>query len=86
MKHTIDLAKRAPVNLKGVLTWAFLIEGRDYFEGFRTLATNGIHKSLLNVFKMLGILHHPWFISLHGQVACKLADGTAGGRRGRART
>lgn len=56
MKHTIDLADRAGVNLKGVLTWAFMFEGRDYFEGFRTLATNGIHKPVLNVFKMLGML------------------------------
>jgi xylan 1,4-beta-xylosidase len=56
MKHTIDLAERAGVNLKGVLTWAFMFEGRDYFEGFRTLATNGIHKPVLNVFKMLGML------------------------------
>lgn len=56
MKHTLDLAERAGVNLKGVLTWAFLFEGRDYFEGFRTLATNGIHKPVLNVFKMLGKL------------------------------
>jgi xylan 1,4-beta-xylosidase len=56
MKHTLELADRAGVNLRGVLTWAFLFEGRDYFEGFRTLATNGIHKPVLNVFKMLGKL------------------------------
>jgi xylan 1,4-beta-xylosidase len=56
MKHTIDLAERAGVNLKGVLTWAFMFEGRDYFEGFRTLATNGLHKPVLNLFNMLGML------------------------------
>lgn len=57
MKHTLDLAQRVGVNLKGVLTWAFLFEGRGYFEGFRTLATNGIHKPVLNAFKMLAMLN-----------------------------
>jgi len=56
MKHTLDLAQRAGVNLKAVLTWAFMFDGREYFEGFRTLATNGIHKPVLNAFKMLGRL------------------------------
>jgi xylan 1,4-beta-xylosidase len=40
----------------GMLTWAFLFEGQPYFEGFRTLATNGIDKPVLNVFRMLGLL------------------------------
>jgi len=57
MKHTLDLAARKDVNLQGVLTWAFMFDGKDYFEGFRTLSTNGIHKPVLNAFKMLGMLH-----------------------------
>ncbi len=56
MKHTLDLAARQGVNLQGVLTWAFMFDGKDYFEGFRTLSTNGIHKPVLNAFKMLGML------------------------------
>ncbi len=56
MKHTLDLAAREGVNLQGVLTWAFMFDGKDYFEGFRTLSTNGIHKPVLNAFKMLGML------------------------------
>jgi xylan 1,4-beta-xylosidase len=56
MKHTLDLARRAGVNLQGVLTWAFMFDGKDYFEGFRTLSTNGVHKPVLNAFKMLGML------------------------------
>jgi xylan 1,4-beta-xylosidase len=56
MKHTLDLADRQGVNLQGVLTWAFMFDGKDYFEGFRTLSTNGIHKPVLNAFKMLGML------------------------------
>jgi xylan 1,4-beta-xylosidase len=56
MKHTIDLAEQTGVNLKGVLTWAFMFEGKDYFDGFRTLSTNGIGKPVLNGFMMLGRL------------------------------
>jgi len=56
MKHTLDLAAQEGVNLRGVLTWAFMFDGKEYFEGFRTLATNGIHKPVLNAFKMLGML------------------------------
>ena len=39
-----------------MLTWAFLFEDRDYFEGFRTLSTNGIDKPVLNVFRLLAKL------------------------------
>jgi xylan 1,4-beta-xylosidase len=56
MKHTLDVAEREGVSLRGVLTWAFMFEGKDYFEGFRTLSTNGIHKPVLNAFKLLGML------------------------------
>ncbi len=54
MKYSLDLAKRQGVNLRGVLTWAFMFDGQPYFAGFRTLATNGIDKPVLNAFKMLG--------------------------------
>ena len=56
MKYSLDLAEREKVNLKGVLTWAFMFDGMPWFEGYRTLATNGIHKPVLNAFKMLGRL------------------------------
>jgi xylan 1,4-beta-xylosidase len=49
-KH--DLAARHGVNLEGALTWAFEFEGHPYFAGFRSLATNGIDKPVLNVFRM----------------------------------
>ncbi|RIK48361.1 MAG: beta-xylosidase [Chloroflexi bacterium] len=39
-----------------MLTWAFLFEGRAYFEGFRTLSTNGVDKAVLNVFRLLAKL------------------------------
>jgi len=56
MKGMFDLQDRYHMNLAGMLTWAFEFEGRDYFEGFRTLATNGIDKPVLNVFRMAGMM------------------------------
>ena len=56
MVHTMGLAEREGVDLRGGLTWAFLFDGREYFEGFRTLSTNGIGKPVLNAFVMLGML------------------------------
>ena len=50
------LAARHQVNLEGLLTWAFEFEGQPYFDGFRTLATNGIDKPVLNYFRMVGLL------------------------------
>ena len=49
-KH--DLADKHGVNLEGALTWAFEFEDQPYFAGFRSLATNGIDKPVLNVFRM----------------------------------
>ena len=49
-KH--ELAARHGVNLEGALTWAFEFEDQPYFAGFRSLATNGIEKPVLNVFRM----------------------------------
>jgi xylan 1,4-beta-xylosidase len=56
MKALADLAVEYKVNLIGMVTWAFEFEGKQYFEGFRTLATNGIDKPVLNVFRMAGHL------------------------------
>lgn len=48
----LDLAEKHGVNLEGALTWAFEFENQPYFAGFRSLATNGIDKPVLNVFRM----------------------------------
>jgi xylan 1,4-beta-xylosidase len=56
IKHTLDLARKAGIDLQGILTWAFMFDDKEYFEGFRTLATNGIHKPVLSAFKMLSKL------------------------------
>lgn len=54
LKNTLDLAARYGVNITGAVTWAFLFEDQPWFDGFRTLATNGVDKPVLNLFRMLG--------------------------------
>jgi len=49
-----DLAARHGANLQGAVTWAFEFENQPYFDGFRDLATNGIDKPVLNIFRMFG--------------------------------
>jgi len=51
-----ELADREQANITGVLTWAFEFEGQPYFDGFRTLASNGVDKPILNLFRMLGMM------------------------------
>ena len=52
--RSYELADLHGVNLRGAVTWAFEFEDQPYFAGFRDLATNGIDKPVLNVFRMLG--------------------------------
>jgi xylan 1,4-beta-xylosidase len=52
--RTYELADLHSVNLFGAVTWAFEFENQPPFAGFRDLATNGIDKPVLNVFRMLG--------------------------------
>ena len=56
MKGLIDLAAQYKVNLISMLSWSFEFEGKQYFEGFRTLATNGVDKPVLNFFRMAGLM------------------------------
>jgi xylan 1,4-beta-xylosidase len=52
----LELADKHQVNLLGMLSWSFEFEGKDTFEGFRSLATNGVDKPVLNLFRMLGMM------------------------------
>jgi xylan 1,4-beta-xylosidase len=54
-KH--ELAHKYGVNLESALTWAFEFEDQSYFAGFRTLASNGLDKPVLNVFRMFSRMH-----------------------------
>jgi xylan 1,4-beta-xylosidase len=52
--RTYQLADLHKVNLAGAVSWAFEFEDQPFFDGFRDLATNGIDKPVLNIFRMLG--------------------------------
>ncbi|MGE5519848.1 MAG: GH39 family glycosyl hydrolase [Candidatus Dadabacteria bacterium] len=49
-----DLAQQAGVNLIGAVSWSFEFEDQPWFAGFRDLATNGVDKPVLNVFRLFG--------------------------------
>jgi xylan 1,4-beta-xylosidase len=56
MKGLFALQDRYKVNLLAMVSWSFEFEDKEYFEGFRTLATNGVDKPVLNVFRMAGLM------------------------------
>ncbi|MCD8739855.1 beta-xylosidase [Mucilaginibacter roseus] len=51
-----ELATRKKANLLGAVSWSFEFEDQPWFYGFRDLATNGVDKPVLNVFRMLGMM------------------------------
>ena len=51
-----DMADDYGVNLVGAVNWSFEFENQPWFAGFRSLATNGVDKPVLNVFRMLGMM------------------------------
>ncbi|MFD2288268.1 beta-xylosidase [Pedobacter petrophilus] len=51
-----ELTDLYKINLLGAVSWSFEFENQPWFAGFRDLATNGINKPVLNVFKMLGMM------------------------------
>ncbi len=55
-KGLFELADRHQVNLISMLSWSFEFEGKEYFEGFRSLASNGIDKPVLNFFRMAALM------------------------------
>ncbi|WP_299284960.1 beta-xylosidase [uncultured Mucilaginibacter sp.] len=50
------LANEYGVNFKGAVSWSFEFEDQPWFAGFRDLATNGVDKPVLNVFRMFGMM------------------------------
>jgi xylan 1,4-beta-xylosidase len=56
LKNIFELSDWRQTNIEGMLTWAFEFEDQPYFDGFRTLATNGIDKPVLNVFRMAALM------------------------------
>jgi xylan 1,4-beta-xylosidase len=51
-----DMADYYGINLIGAVNWSFEFENQSWFAGFRSLASNGIDKPVLNVFRMLGMM------------------------------
>ncbi len=52
-----ELMDRYQVNLKGVVSWSFEFEDQEWFAGFRDLATHGVDKPVLNIFRMFGMMN-----------------------------
>ena len=50
------LADQYKTNLRGVVSWSFEFEDQPWFYGFRDLATNGVDKPVLNVFRMFSMM------------------------------
>jgi xylan 1,4-beta-xylosidase len=76
-----DLAARRGVNLIGAVNWSFEFEDQPWFAGFRDLATNGVDKPVLNVFRMLGMLRGDR-VAVTGDQAYDAARIQAAGVRG----
>ncbi|MDN3584005.1 GH39 family glycosyl hydrolase [Mucilaginibacter flavus] len=51
-----ELADSLGVNFMGAVSWSFEFENQPWFYGFRDLATNGVDKPVLNVFRMFGMM------------------------------
>jgi xylan 1,4-beta-xylosidase len=51
-----ELADERQAKLTGVASWSFTFENVPWFDGFRELATNGVDKPVLNVFRMYGLM------------------------------
>jgi xylan 1,4-beta-xylosidase len=58
--RTWEVARERGVRVQGAVTWAFTFENQPYFAGFRELATNGVDKPVLNVFRMMAMLGGEW--------------------------
>lgn len=56
MNQIQALAQKEKINFQGAVTWSFEFENQPYFAGFRELATNGLDKPVLNVFRMFAML------------------------------
>ena len=52
-----ELADHYGVNLLGAVTWGFEFENQPWYAGFRDMATNGVDKPVLNVFRMFGMMN-----------------------------
>ena len=77
-----ELMDQYNVNLQGVVSWSFEFEDQEWFAGFRELATHGIDKPVLNVFRMFGMMRGQRIL-VSSENALKATDIIAKGVRDR---
>ncbi|GGH07686.1 GH39 family glycosyl hydrolase [Silvibacterium dinghuense] len=77
-KALFALQDKYRVNLIAMLSWSFEFENRDYFEGFRSLSTNGIDEPILNLFRMVALMKDQR-VSVHSDGAIPLDELMASG-------
>ena len=58
-----QLAAQKGVSIRAAVNWSFEFEDQPFFAGFREMATNGIDKPVLNVFRMMGLLRGDWVVT-----------------------
>lgn len=51
-----ELADLHDMNFEGATSWSFTFANVPWFDGFREMATNGVGKPVLNVFRMFGMM------------------------------
>ncbi|MCE7039595.1 GH39 family glycosyl hydrolase [Dyadobacter sp. CY312] len=51
-----ELADKHNINLEGAVSWTFTFPGQPWFDGFRSFATHGVGKPVLNVMRMFGLM------------------------------
>ena len=56
LKTIFQLADKHSANIEGMQSWSCEFEDQPWFDGFRSLATNGVDKPVLNVFRMAGLM------------------------------
>ncbi|SFU83102.1 GH39 family glycosyl hydrolase [Pseudoduganella namucuonensis] len=76
-----DIVEETGVNLLGAVNWSFEFEDQPWFAGFRDLATNGVNKPVLNVFRMFGMMEGNR-IAVNGKLAYDAGSIRANGVRG----
>lgn len=76
-----DINNEYGTNIIGAVNWSFEFENQPWFYGFRDLATNGIDKPVLNVFRMMGMMQDKR-LSVSGNLAYDYKSITEYGVRG----
>ncbi|MCK7554911.1 beta-xylosidase [Chitinophaga sedimenti] len=81
LTRIMDLNDSYGTNIIGAVNWSFEFENQPWFYGFRDLATNGVDKPVLNVFRMLGMMRGNR-VAVTGDLAYDASSIIAAGVRG----